>query len=99
MRKPPAVVAASLVSRGGMKSEDVAQAAHSTTTQSPDGQVKLAICPTLPIPPRHFSLKHASCCIGYFAVTIPRQGSGSGSSGIAPLLLNLSSGSAATFSK
>ena len=29
------------------------------------------------LPPRHFSLKTASYCIGYFVVTIPRQSSGS----------------------
>src|SRR6218665_782238 len=42
---PPRMSA--LLTRRGMKSEDVAQADHSTTTQSPDRQVKLAIGPTV----------------------------------------------------
>jgi len=33
--------------------------------------------PHASLPPRHFSLKPASCCIGFFVVTIPRQSSGS----------------------
>src|SRR6218665_702867 len=53
---------------------------HRTTTQSPDRQIKLATAPHSSIPPRHFSLKPAPCCIGYFVVTIPRQSSASSGS-------------------
>src|SRR6218665_2586902 len=47
---------------------------HSTTTQSLDGQVKLAIAPT----PGFLRgtlvlLKPASCYLGYFIVTCPRR--------------------------
>src|SRR6218665_1118856 len=54
---------------------------YSTTTQSPDRQVKLAIAPTQAFLRGYVGLKSASCCIGYCVVTIPRQSSGSGSSG------------------
>src|SRR6218665_1023999 len=55
---PPRVSA--LLIRGGMKTSR--RQPHSTTTQSLDKQVKLAIDPHASLPPRHFSLKPASCC-------------------------------------
>ena len=53
--------------------EDVAQATPS----------EIGHRPNVSLPPRHFSLKPVSCCIGYFVVTIPRQSSSSASSGSA----------------